>query len=168
MTPRDRKAPTPAADAGTERTAGFTLLELLIALVIAALLFVFVVPAGSRQRDHAELANAARAVAAGLRTTRSQAINAGRAAVFAVDVDHALYRPAGVAAAQSLPRGVRVGLVTTRSETHSAAIGDIRFFPDGSSSGGGVTLSRGSDRVDVLVNWLTGGVSVHEQAATSG
>jgi len=151
----------PAADADTH---GFTLLELLIALAIAALLFVFVVPAGSRQRDHAELANAARAVAAGLRLTRLQAINAGRSAVFAVDIGHALYQPAGAARA-GLPRGVQLALVTERREARGAAVGDIRFFPDGSSTGGGVTLSRGSDRFEVLVNWLTGGVSVHEHAA---
>ena len=148
-------------------SAGFTLLELLIALVIAALLFAFVLPAGSRQRDHAELANAARAVAAALRTTRIQAINAGASAVFAVDVLHARYHPAG-AAVQSLPRGVQVALFTARTETRGAAVGDIRFFADGSSTGGGVTLSRGRDRVQVLVNWLTGGVTIHEQAAAAG
>jgi general secretion pathway protein H len=154
-----RKAP--AADAGTR---GFTLLELLIALAIAALLFMFVVPAGSHQRDHAELANAARAVAAGLRVTRLQAINAGRPAVFAVDIDRALYQAAG-AGREALPRGVQLALVTQRNETRGSTVGDIRFFPDGSSTGGAVTLSRGSDRFEVLVNWLTGGVSVHEQPA---
>lgn len=161
MTDRTSKAPTPAADAAA---AGFTLLELLIALAIAALLFAFVLPTGSRQRDHAQLANAARAVALGLRTTRIAAINAGRSAVFAVDIAHAAYRPAG-AAVQPLPPGTRVALLTQRTETVSSAVGDIRFFSDGSSTGGGVTLSRGGDRFDVLVNWLTGGVSVHEQAA---
>lgn len=158
-----RHSKPPAADGA----AGFTLLELLVALVIGALLFVFVMPAGSRQRDHAELANAARAVAAALRTTRSQAISAGRSAVFAVDVEHALYRPAS-AVPQPLPRGVQVALLSARTEARNPAAGDIRFFPDGSSTGGGVTLSRGADRFEVLVNWLTGGVSVHEQPANPG
>jgi general secretion pathway protein H len=158
------KAPTPAAERGT---AGFTLLELVVALAIAAMLLVFVVPSGSRQRDHVELANAARTVAAALRTTRMQAINADAASVFAVDVAHALYRPAG-APTQSLPRGVQVGLLTASSETLDEAVGGIRFFPDGSSTGGGVTLSRGADRFEVLVNWLTGGVSIHEQTANAG
>lgn len=157
-------APTPKTPAADAATHGFTLLELLIALAIAALLFVFVMPAGSRQRDHAELANAARAVAAGLRMTRLQAINAGSTAAFAVDVDRALYQPAG-AAREAMPRGVQIALVTQRREMGGSAVGDIRFFPDGSSTGGAVTLSRGSDRFEVLVNWLTGGVSVHEQPA---
>ena len=156
-------APTRKAPAASGRTRGFTLLELLIALAIAALLFVFVVPTGSQQRDHAELANAARAVAAGLRMTRVQAISGGRAAIFAVDIDRALYRPAG-AASEALPRGVQLALLTQRRET-TGSVGDIRFFPDGSSTGGAVTLSRGGDRFEVLVNWLTGGVSVHEQPA---
>lgn len=160
---RANKAPAPVAD---DASGGFTLLELLVALAIAALLFVFVLPAGSRQREHAQLANAARAVASGLRTTRIAAINAGRPAIFAVDIAHAAYRPAG-SAAQALPPGVQVALLTQRTETRGATLGDIRFFPDGSSSGGGVTLSRGGDRFDVLVNWLTGGVSVHEQTASA-
>jgi general secretion pathway protein H len=157
----DKTSKAPAADAGTN---GFTLLELLVALAIAALLFAFVLPTGSRQREHAQLANAARAMADGLSLTRIQAINAGHSAVFAIDVAHALYRPAG-SVPQSLPSGVQIALLTQRTETRSAAVGDIRFFPDGSSTGGGVTLIRNGDRFDVLVNWLTGGVSVHEQPA---
>jgi general secretion pathway protein H len=157
----DKTSKAPAADAGTN---GFTLLELLVALAIAALLFAFVLPTGSRQREHAQLANAARAMADGLSLTRIQAINAGHSAVFAIDVAHALYRPAG-SVPQSLPSGVQIALLTQRTETSSAAVGDIRFFPDGSSTGGGVTLIRNGDRFDVLVNWLTGGVSVHEQPA---
>ena len=157
-------APTRKAPAAEAASRGFTLLELLIALAIAALLFVFIVPASSRQRDHAELANAARAMAAGLRMTRLQAINAGHPAAFAVDVDNALFQPAG-AAREALPRGTRLALVTQRRERGGPGVGDIRFFPDGSSTGGAVTLSRGSDRFEVLVNWLTGGVSVHEQRA---
>lgn len=159
----DRTNKASAADAGTR---GFTLLELLVALAIAALLFAFVLPTGSRQREHAQLANAARAMAAGLRVTRIQAINAGRSAVFAIDVAHALYRPAG-SGPRSLPPGVQVALLTQRTETRNAAVGDIRFFPDGSSTGGGVTLIRDGDRFDVLVNWLTGGVSIREQAANA-
>src|SRR6266851_4843445 len=44
----------------------------------------------------------------------------------------------------------------------------IRFFPDGSSTGGGVALSLGGERYDILVDWLTGGVSVHAGAAAAG
>ena len=40
------------------------------------------------------------------------------------------------------------------------AIGDIRFQPDGSSTGGRITLADGRRRMAVGVDWLTGRVSV--------
>lgn len=149
------------------RASGFTLLELVVALAIAALLFVLVLPAGSRQRDHAEMATTARTVAAALRATRSRAIVAGEPELFEVDVQRAAYHAAGAPAAQALPRGVRVVLYTAQANQNGETAGAIQFYPDGSSTGGGVTLLRGDDRYDVLVSWLTGGVSVHEQPANA-
>ncbi len=147
------------------RTGGFTLLELVVALAIAAVLFAVLLPTGSRQRQHAELANAARGIAAALKSTRTQAIMAGKPEAFTIDVQRALYRAAGKAAVQPLPQGTQVALYTARGEERGDTAGLIRFFPDGSSSGGGVTLGRNGERVDVLVEWMTGSVSVHEQPA---
>lgn len=142
-------------------TKGFTLLELTVALLIAALLLVMVVPSGNHRYASAELRVSARDVAAALRLTRSRAIAANREAEFALDLAHAVYRPAGAAAPVPLPNGTRIALFTAEEEMLSDTAGAIRFFPDGSSSGGGVALSRGGERYDVLVDWLTGGVSIH-------
>lgn len=139
---------------------GFTLLELMVALAIAALMLAVALPSGARQRQSAELASSARAVAAALRLTRSRAILADRPANFVVDLGHALYRADGRAAPQPFPRGTQVALFTTEEEL-SPTSGTIRFYPDGSSTGGGLALSRGDGRYDVLVDWLTGGVSIH-------
>lgn len=140
---------------------GFTLLELVITLAIIALLLALVMPSGARQRERVELASSAREVAAALRLTRSRAILADRPAVFVVDLRRALYRAAGAKAAKPFPRGIELALVTTQEEELSPAIGTIRFYPDGSSTGGGLVLSRGNGRYDILVDWLTGGVSIH-------
>ncbi|HEX9462202.1 MAG TPA: GspH/FimT family pseudopilin [Alphaproteobacteria bacterium] len=163
MTATVRKARAAEAD----RTRGFTLLELVVVLAIAAALFALALPSGARQRDHAEMANAARTVAAALRATRSKAITVGRPAAFAIDIASARYGAAGARSAEQLPRGTQVALVTTETERRGDTTGLIRFYPDGSSTGGGVSLSRGGDHFQVLVNWLTGGVSIHEQAAAS-
>lgn len=144
-------------------TKGFSLLELTVALLIAALLLVMVMPSSTYRYRAVELQSSARDVAAALRLTRSRAITANREAEFALDLAKGVYRPAGAATAVPLPRGVGVALFTAEDEVLSGTIGAIRFFPDGSSSGGGVALSRGSERYDVLVDWLTGGVSVHER-----
>jgi hypothetical protein len=39
-------------------------------------------------------------------------------------------------------------------------VGVIRFFGDGSSTGGSVTILQGERRSDVTVDWLTGRVSL--------
>jgi general secretion pathway protein H len=57
--------------------------------------------------------------------------------------------------------------MTTAPERRSETTGLIRFYPDGSSTGGGVSLQRGRDRFDILVNWLTGGVAIHEQTVVA-
>lgn len=143
---------------------GFSLLELVVALTVAALLFAIVAPTGLGRRERAELASNAGAVAAALRATRSEAILADKPADFVVDVDKALYRVGGRAPARQLVGAPKITLYTTTDETLSKAVGAIRFYPDGSSTGGGIALSRDGRRYDVLVDWLTGEVSVHEQA----
>ena len=62
-----------------------------------------------------------------------------------------------------MPRGVRLSLYTTQEQAIDGAIGSIRFYPDGSSSGGGVALVHEGLRYEVLVNWLNGSVSIQER-----
>jgi general secretion pathway protein H len=40
--------------------------------------------------------------------------------------------------------------------------GTVTFFPDGTSTGGTITLSQGTHRYYVAVDWLTGQVDVGE------
>lgn len=148
--------------------AGFTLLELIVALAIAALIFAVVIPVGLHRNSHVILQESARQVAAALRMTRSRAVVDNRAARFIVDTDHALYRGADAKAPSKLPPGMRIALVTVAEETEGSGLGAIRFYPDGSSSGGSVALSLGNDRVDVAVDWLTGGIALHDHADLAG
>jgi general secretion pathway protein H len=59
---------------------------------------------------------------------------------------------------------VKVSLYTAQSETVDETAGRIRFFPDGSATGGQVTLRGGAVQRKVDVNWLTGEVKIREDA----
>src|SRR5579859_7139125 len=95
---------------------GFSLLELMVALAIAALLLALVMPTDSRRRARVELASSAREVAAALRLSRSQAIAMNRSMAVVVDVENDSYRPSGASAPRAFPRGSRITLHTTQDQ----------------------------------------------------
>jgi general secretion pathway protein H len=142
---------------------GFTLLELLAVLVILALVAAFVVPSLGRGTG-TELKAATRTLAAALRQVRSDAVNRNRPAVLSLDVDKREFRLPGEARIHKLPEGVDLKLFTARSELESEQRGAIRFFPDGSSTGGRITLANDAGRYLVDVDWLTGRVRVIDAA----
>ena len=59
-----------------------------------------------------------------------------------------------------LPRNVEVTMFTAQSEILSDAAASIRFFPDGSSTGGRVAVSIGETKDMIDVDWLTGRVKL--------
>ncbi|WP_246155916.1 GspH/FimT family pseudopilin [Thiohalocapsa marina] len=59
-----------------------------------------------------------------------------------------------------LPAGIDIELVAAAAEMQSDRVGGIRFFPDGTSTGGRVILKRGDSGYQVGVNWLTGRILI--------
>jgi general secretion pathway protein H len=149
------------------RTQGFTLIEMMVCLVILALVLTLLPPLLGRTRDNAALTEAARIVAAALRETRDDAITTGRAESFAIDLARGTFR-AGPGKTQALPSGIGLSLVTIAQERLDERSGAILFFPDGSSSGGGLSLVHDIRRNDILVDWLTGRVTLATGAAPAG
>lgn len=138
---------------------GFTMLELIIALAIGAFLAALTIPSSSSRPSALEVAATARDVASTLRYARSRAIAFNRPTEVIIDARRGLYR-----SSEATPRAVSQGLQLA-SETPQAQKGArdqarIRFFPDGSSTGGRVALSAAGLRYDVWVRWLDGRVSV--------
>lgn len=149
-------------DGGRRAVGGFTLLELMAVLLVLAAALAVSLPfiARSTGGSSTELRAAARIVAAGLRQTRDRAISANRAAAMQFDVE--LRRIRLGPRTRHLPRWLRFGLFTARSERVDATRGNIRFFPDGSSTGGRVMLGTNHRSLSVDVDWLTGRVSLLE------
>jgi general secretion pathway protein H len=142
---------------------GFTLIEMLVVLTVAAMIVGLALPRLTGAEEKATLRTASHQVAAALRTTRSLAMTKGHAEAFLVDTATGAFR-AGPSTPARLPRGIQLALITVASDRESASQGQIQFFADGSSTGGGVLLANGKLRGEVLVDWLTGRVSVAEGA----
>ena len=141
------------------REAGFTLLELIVALAVLGLLAALVIMRGPPVSHALELHSVVAEIAAGLRTTRQYAITTDQPAEYTIDLVRRTAHDAEGAAVQ-LPTGIGVTVLTAAGEVRSAETVGIRFEPDGSSTGGRIVLADGGRRVGIDVGWLTGRVSV--------
>jgi general secretion pathway protein H len=143
---------------------GFTLLELLVVLAIIGLVLAFVPGFVLRGQPDFDVDVAARAVADSLRQARSEALLENREQLFALDVEERLFRTASMRAPVQMDRAIELTFHTARSELLSESIGQIRFFPDGSSTGGRIGLSLAGRKAEVTVDWLTGLVLLAQAA----
>ena len=144
------------------RSRGFTLVELMVVMVIIALVMGLVATSMSRSISGAEARAASRKLVASLRYTRARAIIDKQERVFQVDTENRSYQAPGRKLTQ-LPEGVDLTLTTARSEMTSEAVGGIRFFPDGGSTGGHIELTVNDREYRVNIAWLTGEAKLERQ-----
>ena len=143
------------------RQAGFTLLEILVVLVIGAAMYaVLIGGVPFRGVSSAELKSAARMLASGLRQAQTVAMASRRDAVLKVDVEAREYLLAGETEPRKVSKDIELKLFTAQSEIENENRGAIRFYPDGSSTGGRITVKSGERQYLVDVDWLTGRVSI--------
>ena len=147
---------------GSAPLRGFTLIELLVVLVIGAFIAALVVPRLTGATERAAVRSAARELEAALRTTRSIAMAQGRAQALVLNTTSGAFQDGSRIG--RLPGGIHIALTTTSGDRLDAQTGRIRFFPDGTSSGGGIDVWAGSNRNQVLVDWLSGRVSIEEDS----
>ncbi len=127
-------------------SAGFTLLELLVVLAILGLLVAAAMPTGTGKSS---AISAARLLAGDLARARSQALATNRDVV--VVIDNA-----------TLPRHLRLEVTAADSERVDDRKVGIRFYAEGGASGGHIVV-QGKGRAVIDIDWLTGGVSLHEE-----
>lgn len=138
---------------------GFTLIELLVVMAVIGILLTIATPIFRRALPGAELDSSSREIASVLREARSLAIRTNQETGVVFDVEELSFAVAG-GPPQRLGGRITLALTTSASEQVSNSVGGIRFFPDGTSTGGRITLS-GANRVRfVVVDWLTGGVEI--------
>jgi general secretion pathway protein H len=141
------------------RHGGFTLIEMIVVLAILGFALVLVVGYKPPWSSGLGLKGTAAELASGLRLARSEAIASNRSVVLGLDLIGHRYR-VGTGAERRLPGNVSIELLTIAGERQGVGSGDISFNPDGSSTGGRITLADGRQRLAVGVDWLTGRISV--------
>ena len=144
---------------------GFTLIELLVVLTVIALLATLATPMIQRTVPGFELQTAAEGLRSELRLARSAAIRDNRETWLLIDVDSGAYQRDRAARVQAVSPAIRLTLVTARREQIDERQGRIRFFPDGTSTGGTVQLLREARAYEVAVDWFDGRVSINETEA---
>ncbi|MCX7073281.1 MAG: GspH/FimT family pseudopilin [Methylococcales bacterium] len=141
--------------------AGFTLLELIVVLAIVALGYSAVAVNFSSGNDAMALKAAARDLTSGLRYVRSQAMLSHETATLDFNLSNNSYSLTGQDKIYTLPENIDVTINTAKDELHDG-VAQLRFFPDGSSIGGRVTLEKKSHVQEININWLTGHVTLTE------
>lgn len=144
------------------KSGGFTLLELIIVLAIGAVIYALILEVPARGASTADLKAAARSLASGLRQAQIIAMAKRHDASLTLDLDAREYLVSGDREPRKLPDGVDLKLYTAESEVTSPRTGGIRFYPDGSSTGGRITVSAGKREYLVDVDWLTGRVWIED------
>ena len=146
------------------RANGFTLLEMLAVILLVGIAAAAVSVSVTQGLASARVRAASSELAGALRATRAQAIVRGEEQHFDVDTRANSYDGAKRHDVR-LPKGLRVSITSAKDDQPNDHTGRIRFFPDGSSTGGRITLQSGRREWHVNVSWLTGEVRVVDTVA---
>lgn len=138
---------------------GFTLLELLVVIAVAALL-VSVVPASiSKLHEASQYRDTVRSILVDLRQAHVQAMMRGKSVTFSVDLQNRVYGIVGITQ-RKIPDSLELRTTTADDLSLKTAKSDIVFFPEGGSTGGSLLLLRQSGAgVRIKVDWLLGQVA---------
>jgi general secretion pathway protein H len=138
-----------------QRTAGFSVLEMLVVLAILALLAALSGPLLRGAPDRLQLQSTAQDMLAALKSTRAAAIARNTQATLVFDLERRTFSSPAVRAA-SFPQSIQLSLKVASLEPEDTSHGSIRFYPDGSSTGADLVLTLHGRSSKICVNWLTG------------
>jgi len=146
---------------GVRSSRGFSLIEIVAVIFLIALAVSAVSISFSKSMSGAKVQAATRDMIAALRYTRGQAIVKGKESTFDLNIANNSYQAPGRSTVQ-LPKNMRLALYTADQEIINETAGRIRFFPDGASTGGHISVLMERVEWRISVDWLTGAVTREE------
>jgi general secretion pathway protein H len=143
---------------------GFTLVEMIIVLVISVLGFAVLGGNISSGNQTTKIQTVANDIASALHYAQGEALLTHIPVSVAINLDENTYRISNVQKVYKINPEIEVSLVVASDEVVGGE-GQIRFFEDGSSTGGRITLEWGNQLRRLDVNWITGEVTIKDVAA---
>jgi general secretion pathway protein H len=140
-------------------SAGFTLFEVLAVLVVMTLAASAISTLFRGPSSGAQLKTESLVAASRLRDIRSGAMISGMDRVAVIDVAQRTIEFGNGIPPLLFSRSIDLDVVAADSERRSPSSAAIRFFPNGSSTGGTINLKSKGNAYEIRVNWLTGRVS---------
>ncbi|WP_349025815.1 GspH/FimT family pseudopilin [Methyloglobulus sp.] len=142
---------------------GFSLLEMILVLFVVILGFSVVGLNISSGNDATKLQSAARDMVSALRFAKGQALISHKETTVALDLNENSYTVSDREKVYTIPDTIALTVVTAQEELNGKGLANIRFFPDGSSSGGRIKLEMNSAIWQIDINWLTGQVELESK-----
>ncbi len=142
---------------------GFTLLELTVVLFVVVLGFSVIGLNLSSGNDSTQIKAAARDIVSALRYARGQALMTHQETTVALNLSDNSYTVSGRDKLYHIPEVIDITVVTAQTELTGEGTASIRFFADGSSTGGRITLELGKASWKIDINWLTGQIELESK-----
>ena len=139
--------------------AGYTLLEMLIVVAVLAVVVSSVQLLPQSRAGSVDVASATQLIASSLRQARNASIRRRAVQHVYFDVKRRTVWTDSSRNRLALDRGIRMAISSARSQVRSDSVAQVRFYPNGSSSGGKVVLEGRSGAREIRVNWHSGRVS---------
>ena len=144
-------------------TQGFTLIEMLLVLTVVVMGFAVIgvnISSGTGATAHQ---SAARDLVSALRYAKGEALIARQEMTVALDLKDNSYTVSRRDKVYTLPEEIELTVVTAQEELSGDGVANIRFYPDGSSTGGRIKLEQKGTNWQIDINWLTGQIELEKK-----
>lgn len=147
----------------SRRLRGFSLVELAVVLFIVVLGLSAIGSNIASGNKSSQMKAAVRDLMSALRYARGQALISQQEVAVAINLAENSYQISNRDKTYSLPPELELTLVIAQEEFKDQEVGQLRFYPDGSSSGGRITMEWGALTETLDVNWLTGKIDLNNE-----
>jgi general secretion pathway protein H len=138
---------------------GLTLVEMMVVLAILAISAAVAYPSFRASSETNEPALHLTRISAMLKAARGRSISSGRDVAFVINTTDSTYGLSSDTTPTQFPKVLSMTLTAARSTAPGEEGAALVFFPDGSSTGGRISITDGRKTAGLVVGWLTGAVS---------